>query len=181
MNICIVPTMFPKFKGDYYGSFVYDEAKELVNREYEIHVLTQHNTGIPYEEIMDGINVHRFRWLEPHKFRALVHFRGFKDYFRLFTYIVSLFLNLIRIIKKYNINLIHAHSAIPTGFIAIFVAKIIGIPLFITIHGMDVNNYINHPLFKHLLSFTLGNSDMVFVVSDDLAEKVKNLGVDKKK
>lgn len=181
MNICIVPTMFPKYKGDYYGSFVYDEAKELVKRKFEIHVLTQHNTGIPYEEIMDGINVHRFRWLEPQKFRALVHFRGIKDYFRLFTYMTSLFFNLMRIIRKYDINIIHAHSTVPTGLVAILVAKLLGIPLFITVHGMDVNNYINHPLFKHLLSFTLGNCDNVIVVSNDLAEKVRNLGVDKKK
>ena len=52
--------------------------KCLVKKGLEVHVVTQHNPGIPYEEIMDGIYVHRFRWLEPKEFKALVHFKGFK-------------------------------------------------------------------------------------------------------
>lgn len=177
MKICIVPTMFPKYKGDYYGSFVYDEAKELVKRGYEVHVLTQHNPKISYEEIMDGIIVHRFRWLEPKKFKALVHFMGVVDTLRIFTLIISLFFNLFRLTYKNDFNIIHAHSTVPTGLVAVLVSKIMKIPIFITVHGMDVNNYIEHP-FKRLISFTLKNCDMVITVSNDLAKKVKSLGVD---
>jgi hypothetical protein len=107
--------MFPKFLGDYYGSFIFDEVKALADQGFEIHVVTQHNHGIPYEEIMDGIHIHRFRWLEPKQFRALVHFHGLKDTFRMITYVISLFFNLIKIIRKYKIQIIHAHSVIPTG------------------------------------------------------------------
>ncbi len=89
MKICIVPTMFPKYKGDYYGSFVFDDAKELVKNGFEVHVVTQHNPGIPFQEVMDGIYVHRFKWLEPKEFKALVHFKGLKDNLGLITYIIS--------------------------------------------------------------------------------------------
>ena len=98
MKICLVPTMFPKFKGDYYGSFVFDDARILVEKGFEVHVITQHNPNIPYEEVIDGIHVHRFRWMEPKKFKALVHFKGLTDNFRLITYLISLFFNLFCIL-----------------------------------------------------------------------------------
>ncbi|AEG18538.1 glycosyltransferase [Methanobacterium paludis] len=181
MKLCIVPTMFPKYKGDYYGSFVYDEAKKLVENGIEVHVLTQHNHGIPYEEIMDGIHVHRFRWLEPKEFRALVHFKGLKDNLRLLTYVISLFFNLVKIIKKYKINIIHAHSVIPTGLIGVIVAKIMGCPSFITAHGMDINNFDAKSIYGHLISFSLKHCDKAIAVSGDLAETMKSLGITKDK
>ncbi len=28
---------------------------------------------------MDGVHIHRFRWLEPKEFKALMHFKGLMD------------------------------------------------------------------------------------------------------
>ena len=176
VKICIVPTMFPKYKGDYYGSFVFDEAKMLVKKGFEVHVVTQHNHGIPYDEIMEGVYVHRFKWLEPKEFKALVHFKGFIDNLRLITYLISLFFYLIWIIRKYNMDIIHAHSVIPTGFIGVIVAKIVRKPVFITAHGMDVTNFLEHTFFKRLLSFSFKNCDKVIAVSEYLSEKIRYLG-----
>lgn len=181
MKICIVPTMFPKYKGDYYGSFVFDEAKAFVDKGLEVHIITQHNQNTPYEEIVEGMHVHRFRWLEPRKFRALVHFRGLKDNIRLLTYIISLFFKLIRVIFKYKINIVHAHSTIPTGFLAVIISKIFRVPSFVTAHGMDINNFENSLIFKRIISFTLNNCYKTIAVSGDLADKMKQLGVNEDK
>jgi N-acetyl-alpha-D-glucosaminyl L-malate synthase BshA len=181
LKICIVTTMFPKYKGDYYGSFVFDEAKELVEKGFEIHVVTQHNTGIPYEEVMDGIQIHRFPWLEPKKFRAIVHFKGLKDNLRLLTYIISLFFNLIRIIRKYKIDVIHAHSAIPTGLVGVIVAKLTRLNSFITAHGMDINNFEVNSIYGRLISFSLNSCNVAIAVSEDLAKKMREYGVGQNK
>ena len=176
VKICIVPTMFPKYKGDYYGSFVFDEVKILVKKGFEVHVVTQHNSGIPYEEIIDGIYVHRFRWFEPKEFKALVHFKGFVDYLRLITYVISLFFYLIYVIQKFNLDIIHAHSVIPTGFVGVIVAKILRKPVLITAHGMDVTNFENRPYFRRLLTFSLINCNKAIAVSRFLANKIKSFG-----
>jgi N-acetyl-alpha-D-glucosaminyl L-malate synthase BshA len=165
--------MFPKFLGDYYGSFIFDEVKALTKKGFEVHVVTQHNPGIPYEEVMDNIYIHRFRWLEPKKFRALVHFEGLMDIIRMITYVISLFLNLILIIWKYKIQIIHAHSVIPTGFIASLVSKIMRKPLFITAHGMDINNFENQRFFNYFISHSLNSSYKSIAVSEDLANKMR--------
>ena len=177
VKICVVPTMFPKYKGDYYGSFVFDEVKILVKNGFEVHIVTQHNSGIPYEEIMDGIHVHRFRWFEPKEFKALVHFKGFMDYLRLITYVISLFFNLIYVFRKFNMDIIHAHSVVPTGFIGVIVAKILRKPILITAHGMDISNYENSPFFKRLITFSLINSNKAIAVSEDLAKKIELMGI----
>lgn len=173
--------MFPKFKGDYYGSFVFEEVKALAEEGFEIHVVTQHNPGIPYEEVMDQIHIHRFRWLEPKTFRALVHFKGLMDTFRMMTYVISLFFSLIQIIRKYKIQIIHAHSVIPTGFIASVVSKIMGKPLFITAHGMDINNFENRPIFNYFISRSLNSSSKSIAVSEDLAKKMRAMINDQNK
>jgi N-acetyl-alpha-D-glucosaminyl L-malate synthase BshA len=173
LKICIVTTMFPKFLGDYYGSFIFDEVKALTKKGFEVHVVTQHNPGISYEEVMDNIYIHRFKWLEPKKFRALVHFEGLMDIIRMITYVISLFLNLILIIWKYKIQIIHAHSVIPTGFIASLVSKIMRKPLFITAHGMDINNFENQRFFNYFISHSLNSSYKSIAVSEDLANKMR--------
>ena len=176
VRICIVPTMFPKYKGDYYGSFVFDDAKELVKNGFEVHVVTQHNPGIPYEEIMEGVNVHRFKWLEPKEFKALVHFKGFIDNLRLITYLFSLFFNLIWIVRKFDVDIIHTHSVIPTGLIGVIISKIIRKPVFITVHGMDVTNFENNPIYERFISFSLKNCNKVIAVSEYLANIIISFG-----
>jgi L-malate glycosyltransferase len=177
MKVCFVPTMFPKHKGDYYGSFVFDDARMLVKKGLEVHVVTQHNPSIPYNEIMDGIHVHRFKWLEPKEFKALVHFNGLIDYLRLLTYLISLFFNLLITVRKYDIDIIHAHSVVPTGLMGVIVAKIVRKPIVITSHGMDITNFENSSFFIKLIMFSLNNCDKTVAVSKDLAKKIRSLGI----
>jgi len=194
MRICIVSTMFPKYKGDYYGSFVYDDARSLLKKGFEVHVVTQHNPNIPYEEVMEGIHIHRFRWLEPKEFKALIYFKGLKDNFRLLTYTISLFFSLIKTCRRYDVDIIHAHHAIPTGLFGVIVSKLLRKPSFITTHGMDitthgvdegplknVSNFEDHFFFKHLLSYSLKNCYRVLPVSNDLEKRILSLGAEKEK
>lgn len=178
LRICIVTTMFPRYRGDYYGSFVFDEAKALLDKGCEVHIVTQHNPNILYEEEIEGLHVHRFKWAEPKRFRALVHFKGFKDNLRLLTYVVSLFFKLIKIIVQYKIDIIHAHSTVPTGFLAVIVSKIVRIPSFVTAHGMDVNNFEKSQIFRYLIRVTMNNCNKAIAVSEDLALKMQLFEVD---
>ncbi len=173
--------MFPKFKGDYYGPFVFNEAKKLAQKGFEVHVVTPHNEGAVYEEIIDKIYVHRFKWLEPKPFKALVYFKGLKDNIRLITYFISMFYKLFKINRKHNIQLMHAHSVIPTGFIAAVVSKLMGIPLFTTAHGMDVYNFQQYSLFRRIMIFSFNASFKSLAVSKDLVNSMEILGVKKDK
>lgn len=194
MNICIVTTMFPKYEGDSYGPFVFEEAKVLVRNGINVHVITQHNPGAKYEEETAGIHIHRFRWLEPPKFKALIYFKGIKDNFRLLTYLISLFFNLIFLIRKYDVDVLHAHHTIPTGFIGVIVAKLMKRPIVITAHLMDITthgadvgplgnikDFESNFIFRRLIIFSLNHSNKIIAVSADLANKIEQMGIDKEK
>ena len=184
--------MFPKYFGDSYGPFVFEEAKFLAKKGVEVHVITQHNPGAAYEEIMEGVHVHRFKWLEPKEFKALIYFSGLVDNFRLLTYLISLFFNLIRITRKYNLELFHAHHTIPTGFVAILVSKIMRLPVVVTAHLMDITthgtdvgplenivDFESNFIFKRLIMFSLNSSNKIIAVSEDLATKIEQMGINK--
>lgn len=192
MKICIVTTMFPKYLGDSYGPFVFEEAKFLSMKDVEVHVITQHNQGAAYEEIIEGVYVHRFKWLEPKDFKALIYFTGIIDNFRLLTYLISLFFNLILITRRYDIELYHAHHTIPTGFVAILVAKIMHVPVVITAHLMDITthgadvgplenivDFESNFFFRRLIMFSLNSAKKIIAVSDDLSKKIALMGVNK--
>ena len=192
MKICIVTTMFPKYFGDSYGPFVFEEAKFLAKMGVEVHVITQHNTGAAHEEIMDGVHVHRFRWLKPKEFKALIYFSGLIDNLRLLTYLISLFFNLIWITRKYNLELFHAHHTIPTGLVAIVVGKIMRLPVVVTAHLMDITthgadvgpldnikDFESNFIFSRLIRFSLNSSSKIIAVSGDLANKIELMGINK--
>lgn len=184
--------MFPKYFGDSYGPFVFEEAKFLVKKGIEVHVITQHNQGAAYEEIMEGVHVHRFKWLEPKEFKALIYFSGLVDNIRLLTYLISLFFNLLRITRKYNLELFHAHHTIPTGFVAILVSKIMRLPVVVTAHLMDITthgtdvgplenivDFESNLIFKRLIMFSLNSSNKIIAVSEDLSTKIEQMGINK--
>ena len=144
-------------------------------------------------KIMEGIHVHRFRWLKPKEFKALIYFNGLVDNFRLLTYLISLFFYLIRITRKYNLELFHAHHTIPTGFVAYLSFKIMILPVVVTAHLMDITthgtdvgplenivDFESNFIFKRLIMFSLNSSNKIIAVSGDLATKIEQMGINLK-
>jgi glycosyltransferase involved in cell wall biosynthesis len=67
--------------------------------------------------------------------------------------------------------LIHAHSPIPSGFIAFIFSKLFDIPYVFTLHGLDYP----HSLILNLeINFTLKNSKRTIVVSNKIFQYLKN-------
>ena len=61
----------------------------------------------------------------------------FTQFLFFFKFVIYGFLKAIKIRKKYKIDLIHAHSPFPSGFIAYLLSKIFKIPYIYSIHGID--------------------------------------------
>ncbi|MEE9378486.1 MAG: glycosyltransferase [Candidatus Lokiarchaeia archaeon] len=99
----------------------------------------------------------------------------------LFFFIKFLLYSIIKvfkIIQKEKIDLIHAHSPPPSGFIAFFFHRFLKIPYFYSIHGIEVPNQYISNLDINLIA---QNSQKTFVVSRTLKKylntnyKVKNI------
>ena len=132
-------------------------------------LLTQWGTG-------GGISVHVARLIENSKndFDIITYPRSINiPFFRAFFFVLFGFFN--GIFKRFEI--IHAHYALPQGFLGILLKYFKSKPLVITVHGSDLTVLPKNPASRLLLGFVLKNADRVIAVSNFLKEGVEGLGV----
>lgn len=113
-----------------------------------------------------------------------IFFHQVKIYsYPLFQYIpygISLFSTITEITKKYDLDILHVHYAIPHAYHAC-IAKINlkekgkYLPLITTLHGTDITILGKHPAYKNGVEFSINNSDYITAVSDNLKKKTLEL------
>lgn len=77
-----------------------------------------------------------------------------------------------------SVDLIDAHYAYPDGVAAALLAQKLGRPFFVTGRGTDLNRIPDDPLARAWLRWSLPKAAACIAVSDDLARKFRELGVD---
>lgn len=98
-----------------------------------------------------------------------------------FFFFLSSIFKLHRMVRQYNIDIIHAHFLLPPGLIGVLVGKITGIKTAVTAHGSDLLIQSKNPLLRRFIKYVLGNANYVLVVNNKLKEKALELGVDPEK
>ena len=160
MKVCMVGHFPPHLGG--ISSYTYLLAKELKARGDEVYVLTY-----PHEKIGDIKDIPVFT-------APTLNIKGLRG----FLFSVSANFKLINIVRKYKIDLIHAHYIMPPGLISVFCGMLLGVRTAITIHGSDIFVLARNPLLQSLIKFILKKADYVFVVSDSLKNEVLKLGIE---
>lgn len=88
-------------------------------------------------------------------------------------YALALSSKLFETIKKYRIDLLHVHYAIPHAYSGYMAKKMleqegIHIPMVTTLHGTDITLVGNHPFYKPAVNFSINASEVVTSVSQSL-------------
>lgn len=78
-------------------------------------------------------------------------------------------------IKRKNISFILACWAIPSGLIAYHVKRHFRIPYAVWCLGSDINLFSRIPILKTMIVKSLREADVIFVNSDHLGKRIKNL------
>ena len=160
MTIGIV--CYPTFGGS--GVLATELGIELSKRGYNIHFITYHQ---PVK--LESLN---------HK----VHFHEVKvPKYPLFyypPYELALSSKLVEMVKKYKIDVLHVHYAIPHAYAAYMAKKMLEdigiiIPIVTTLHGTDITLVGNHPFYKPAVTFSINKSDIVTCVSKSLMEDTR--------
>lgn len=94
----------------------------------------------------------------------------------LFFFISSTF-KLMDMVRRFNIDLIHAHFLLPPGLIGVCVGSLLGKKTAVTAHGSDLLIQAKNPILRRLIKFVLKRADYVLVVNQNLQEKVLELGI----
>ena len=181
-KILVIATTFPRWENDTEATFVKDLCKEQ-SKEFEVHVLVPHYKGLKFKDKVNGLYIHRFVYFYPYKHQRLAYggiLPNLKKNPILLLQAPFLFIfmliNTVKIIKKEDINIIHAHWFFPQGLIAALCTKYLKTKSIITIHAGCVAALNSIPLIRRPVSnLILNNSNIIISVSNFGKNLLKNM------
>lgn len=100
--------------------------------------------------------------------------------FKYIPYGIALSSKIVEVTKKYNLDLIHVHYAVPHAYHAYIAKQILkeqnkNLPIITTLHGTDITLVGRHPSYKHGVEFSINHSDYITSVSDNLKNKTMKI------
>ena len=185
MKVCFVTSSFIRHSQDGYARFVYEQAKSLLRtrRNYEVVVVAPHAPGLARCEVIDGLNIHRFRYFLPTSLQRLAYrheglFNTLKSSRLALVQLPFFLLSMLFVLWRQSrgASIIHAQW-IPTALAAIPVGRIRGIPVCVSARGADVNTCRLSRLGDRLSRFVLNHVDSVLTVSAEFQQALQALKI----
>jgi N-acetyl-alpha-D-glucosaminyl L-malate synthase BshA len=144
-------------------------AKVLATRGHQVHLVS---SDMPFRlnEFHEDLSFHQ------------VHTPAY-PLFREPQYVLSLANKLVQVARQFDLDVVHAHYAIPHATAAILAQQVLAssghaIRVVTTLHGTDITLVGNDPSFSEIVSFSIERSDGVTAVSRSLAASTRTeLGV----
>ena len=162
MKIGIV--CYPTFGGS--GVVATELGMALADKGHEVHFIT-YKQPVRLDLLARNIHFHEV-FVEEY---PLFHFQPYE---------LALSTKLVEVVAAHGLEVLHLHYAIPHAYAAymakqMLAKKGIDIKLVTTLHGTDITLVGSHPTYKTAVEFSINNSDVVTVVSNDLKEDTLRL------
>ncbi len=160
----IVIVCYPTFGGS--GVVATELGLYLSKKGYEIHFIT-YKQPVRIQNLTPSLHFHE------------VYVPTY-DLFKYQPYELALSSRIVEVVKKYKIELLHVHYAIPHAYAAYMSKKMledegISLPMVTTLHGTDITLVGSHPFYKKAVQFSINNSEYVTAVSKSLKEDTERL------
>lgn len=163
MRVCLLGQYPPHIGG--VSSHTYLLSRELVKRGDQVYVLTY-----PHPDVKDIGEIKVETAFAP-------NIKGLRGLF----FFISSFFKLIHMVRRFNIELIHAHFLLPPGLIGVCVGSLLGKKTAVTAHGSDLMIQAKNPVLRSMIKFVLKKADYVLVVNQTLKDKVLELSINPEK
>jgi len=174
-SVLVLTSTFPRWVDDTDPPFVMELTRRLVKENIKIDILAPHAEGAKQKEMMHGMTVYRYRYFVG-KWEQLAYAGGILAnlkknkllYFLVPLLLISQTISIIKLIKKNDYDLIHAHWLIPQGLLVVLVSGIIGKEcpkILCTSHGGDLFAFQSSSFFN-VKKYILNHCDGVTVVSN---------------
>ena len=163
MKIAMVGQFPPHIGG--VGVHINSLSKELLKNGEEVFVITY-----PHKDIKNEVNKD---YMDNNGIKVIgtrgINIPGLRSLF----YVLFGTINLIRIVRKYNIDIIHGHYLYPAGLIAVLGGMFTKKKVYVTSHGSDMFClYPQHKFMRPIIRFVLKRVDVVLAVSESLKEEI---------
>jgi N-acetyl-alpha-D-glucosaminyl L-malate synthase BshA len=160
MNIGMV--CYPTQGGS--GVVATELSKELAKRGHQVHLMSY---SLPFRISQCSENV----WF--HKIEVSAY-----PLFKYPPYSLEVTAEIVDVAMKYNLDVVHAHYAIPHG-ISAWCARLIleeegrRLPVITTLHGTDITIVGSEPSMAPVTRFLLKHSDVVTTVSESMRQETE--------
>ncbi|MDR4435474.1 N-acetyl-alpha-D-glucosaminyl L-malate synthase BshA [Bacillus tequilensis] len=160
-------TCYPSVGGS--GIIATELGKQLAEKGHEIHFIT---SSIPFRLNTYHPNIH-FHEVEVNQYAV----------FKYPPYDLTLASKIAEVAERENLDIIHAHYALPHAVCAYLAKQMLkrNIGIVTTLHGTDITVLGYDPSLKDLIRFAIESSDRVTAVSSALAAETYDLIKPKKK
>lgn len=174
-RLLILSSTYSRWLNDPEPAFVHELARRLVAR-FDVMVLAPHTAGAACEEILDGVQVYRYRYAPSH-WEGLVNNGGILanlrrapwKWFLLPGFLVAQWWALRRMVRRHKPHVLHAHWLLPQGLIAVYGAA--ELPVLVTSHGSDLQA-LRGRVFAWLRKKICSRATSLTVVSEALCHRM---------
>jgi len=168
MKIAMVGQFPPHIGG--VGVHIHSLSKQLVKNGEEVYVITY-----PHKDIKNGSNKN---YMDYNGIKVIgtrgLNIPGIRSLF----YVLFGTIQLIHLMKKENIDIIHGHYLYPAGLIAVLAGIFTKKKVYVTSHGSDMFClYPQHKFMQPIIKFVLKRADVVLAVSEALKEEILKTGI----
>ena len=168
MKIAMVGQFPPHIGG--VGVHIHSLSKELVKNGEEVFVITYPHKDIKYLKNKDYMDNRGIKVIGTYG----VNIGGLRSLFYTFFGTIQL----IKTVKKYDIDIIHGHYLYPAGLIAVLAGIFTKKKVYVTSHGSDIFClYPQHKFMRPVIKFVLKRADVVLAVSEALKEEILKIDV----
>jgi glycosyltransferase involved in cell wall biosynthesis len=164
-RILILNYEFPPLGGGG-GRVSFALGKGFQEEGYAVDVITSRYGGLPRNENVEGINVHRVKILGRKK-------KQIASFLSMLTFLISGSLCGIRLCRKNDYTFINTHFVLPTGPLGFALSTLFQIPDILSLHGGDIydpskkSSPHQNGLLRRVVRFLLRRADQVVAQSQN--------------
>jgi len=182
VRVLHLTSSFPRHEGDHVAPFLLDLGRAQQLAGIDVAVLAPHDAGAARDEVLHGVQVHRFPYA-PARWQRLAYRGGLLGRSRtagglalLPVFLVAFTVSTLRHARRVRPDVLHAHWWLPAGLCALVASRVLRVPLVVTLHGSDAH-LLRTPLPRRVALAVLRRASLVVVVSEDLQRMVASLGL----
>ncbi len=190
MKIGVLTHNYPRYRGDFSGRFIEALSEELARQGHQVTILAPWDAAYARQPGDHRVSLALYRYAPRAAWHRLGYMRSMAADVKLraAAYLLApgLFLcgavAVARWVARERPDVLHAHWALPNGFLAALAARRYGVPLAISIPGSDATVAAQNPVFRRMARFAFDQAGLITANSTALRDvAVHELGANLRK
>jgi len=187
MHIGVLTHNYPRFPGDFSGTFIEALCHEFVRQQQRVTIWTPYDPAYTISTCAANplpspdLRLYRYTWAD--RAHTLGYMRTMQSdlalrresYWLGPAMLAAGVAKVVREARQSRPDILHAHWLLPNGLIGAVASRVLGIPLVISVPGSDAQIANANPLFRSLARFAMRQASLLTANSAELRDAVARL------